>query len=235
MTDTTVAPNGKSDDSKSITDAGKTASSTSGSAISLVTGEEDESAIIEVESIEECAGSAVGGMESDSRDIKQSDSSVLTGSHSHSHEISDSHVGGESNSHTAIPDDGLEERPMEVEGGGGEEGGCDGEGDEAVQPMETDTQEELQTDKQQQKKQDDKMKDTVIVDPLVSKPVGVSETKSVVGPPRFLFNIADGGFTELHTLWAEEKIKGFRPTVWGRHHDYWMLKAISTYPTSALS
>ena len=48
--------------------------------------------------------------------------------------------------------------------------------------------------------------------------------------PRFMFNIADGGFTELHSLWADEKTKGFSETVWGRHHDYWLLKGIVTYP-----
>ncbi len=47
---------------------------------------------------------------------------------------------------------------------------------------------------------------------------------------RFMFNIADGGFTELHSLWAEEKTKGFEPTLWGRHHDYWLLKGLVTYP-----
>ena len=47
---------------------------------------------------------------------------------------------------------------------------------------------------------------------------------------RFMFNIADGGFTELHSVWAAEKTKGFSPSVWGRRHDYWLLKAIVTYP-----
>ena len=47
---------------------------------------------------------------------------------------------------------------------------------------------------------------------------------------RFMFNIADGGFTELHSLWAEEKTRGMNPAVWGRHHDYWLLKGIVTYP-----
>lgn len=53
---------------------------------------------------------------------------------------------------------------------------------------------------------------------------------ATIGVPRFMFNIADGGFTELHSLWAEEKTKGFVETVWGRHHDYWLLKGIVTYP-----
>ena len=47
---------------------------------------------------------------------------------------------------------------------------------------------------------------------------------------RFMFNIADGGFTDLHTFWAEEKTKGFSHTIWGRHHDYWLLKGLVTYP-----
>ena len=50
------------------------------------------------------------------------------------------------------------------------------------------------------------------------------------GVPRFMFNIADGGFTELHSLWADEKTKGFTERVWGRRHDYWLLKGIVTYP-----
>lgn len=47
---------------------------------------------------------------------------------------------------------------------------------------------------------------------------------------RFMFNIADGGFTELHNLWAEEKTTGFNSKVWSRHHDYWLLKALVSYP-----
>jgi len=47
---------------------------------------------------------------------------------------------------------------------------------------------------------------------------------------KFMFNIADGGFTELHSLWAEEKTKGFGLNTWGRHHDYWLLKGLITYP-----
>lgn len=47
---------------------------------------------------------------------------------------------------------------------------------------------------------------------------------------KFMFNIADGGFTELHSLWVEEKTRGLNPAMWGRHHDYWLLKGIVTYP-----
>ena len=45
---------------------------------------------------------------------------------------------------------------------------------------------------------------------------------------KFMFNIADGGFTELHNLWADEKTKGFSHRSWGRHHDYWLLKGLVT-------
>ena len=60
---------------------------------------------------------------------------------------------------------------------------------------------------------------------------GPATTKGPARPAKFMFNIADGGFSELHTVWAEEKVKGFRRTVWGRQHDYWLLKGVVTYPS----
>ena len=46
---------------------------------------------------------------------------------------------------------------------------------------------------------------------------------------KFMFNIADGGFTELHTLWQNEQ-KALLPNrgneVWHRRHDYWLLAGI---------
>lgn len=50
---------------------------------------------------------------------------------------------------------------------------------------------------------------------------------------KFMFNIADGGFTELHTLWSNEQralSKGREHEVWHRRHDYWLLAGIITYP-----
>ena len=46
--------------------------------------------------------------------------------------------------------------------------------------------------------------------------------------PRFMFNIADGGFTELHSLWTnEEKASSGREyEIWHRRHDYWLLTGI---------
>ena len=115
---------------------------------------------------------------------------------------------------------------------------------ETKQEEQHEMKQEVQKDQQKQEESKDKrdhsdasttLKESVIVNPsapVAVKPVGALEAKSAVAPHRFMFNIADGGFTELHTLWAEEKTKGFRLSVWGRHHDYWMLKAIATYPNS---
>ena len=48
-------------------------------------------------------------------------------------------------------------------------------------------------------------------------------------PKKFMFNIADGGFTELHTLWQNEQ-RALQPNheleVWHRRHDYWLLAGI---------
>ncbi|XP_060766633.1 chromodomain-helicase-DNA-binding protein 5 isoform X3 [Neoarius graeffei] len=50
---------------------------------------------------------------------------------------------------------------------------------------------------------------------------------------RFMFNIADGGFTELHTLWQnEERVavsSGKMYDIWHRRHDYWLLAGIVTH------
>uniref|UniRef100_A0A8C7L2G3 Chromodomain helicase DNA binding protein 5 n=1 Tax=Oncorhynchus kisutch TaxID=8019 RepID=A0A8C7L2G3_ONCKI len=50
---------------------------------------------------------------------------------------------------------------------------------------------------------------------------------------RFMFNIADGGFTELHTLWQNEEraavSSGKMYDIWHRRHDYWLLAGIVTH------
>ncbi|VDN35868.1 unnamed protein product [Gongylonema pulchrum] len=63
-----------------------------------------------------------------------------------------------------------------------------------------------------------------------------SESTKVIrskGPrPSFKFNIADGGFTELHTLWLNEEkaaVPGNEFEIWHRRHDYWLLVGIITY------
>ncbi|CAG2120524.1 unnamed protein product, partial [Medioppia subpectinata] len=57
----------------------------------------------------------------------------------------------------------------------------------------------------------------------------VKEVKKVLAKQKFMFNIADGGFTELHTLWQNEE-KAAVPIrqleIWHRRHDYWLLSGI---------
>ncbi|CAF3381327.1 unnamed protein product [Rotaria socialis] len=49
---------------------------------------------------------------------------------------------------------------------------------------------------------------------------------------KFMFNIADGGFTELHSLWLNEQ-RALEPKheqeIWHRRHDYWLLAGIVTH------
>jgi chromodomain-helicase-DNA-binding protein 4 len=43
---------------------------------------------------------------------------------------------------------------------------------------------------------------------------------------KFAFNIADGGFTEMHTLWLNEEkvaVPNRIYNIWHRRHDYWLL------------
>ncbi|XP_060528036.1 chromodomain-helicase-DNA-binding protein Mi-2 homolog isoform X2 [Cylas formicarius] len=52
------------------------------------------------------------------------------------------------------------------------------------------------------------------------------------GKRKFMFNIADGGFTELHTLWLNEEkaaTPGREYEIWHRRHDYWLLAGIVTH------
>ncbi|XP_019855875.1 PREDICTED: chromodomain-helicase-DNA-binding protein 5-like isoform X1 [Amphimedon queenslandica] len=68
----------------------------------------------------------------------------------------------------------------------------------------------------------------LVTDKVESSTADVSVTKPSSSPlkSKLMFNIADGGFTELHSLWSVEKTQGYDPTKWGRHHDYWLLKGI---------
>ncbi|PWA33426.1 hypothetical protein CCH79_00014152 [Gambusia affinis] len=70
---------------------------------------------------------------------------------------------------------------------------------------------------------------------------GVSEEKKKA-KSRFMFNIADGGFTgtntdrksELHSLWQNEEraatVTKKTNEIWHRRHDYWLLAGIIQYP-----
>ncbi|XP_053675987.1 chromodomain-helicase-DNA-binding protein Mi-2 homolog [Anopheles nili] len=81
---------------------------------------------------------------------------------------------------------------------------------------------------------DDDDDDVVIVkddDEDVKKPEPVKENLEV-HKRAFMFNIADGGFTELHTLWFNEEkaaVPGREYEIWHRRHDYWLLAGIVTH------
>lgn len=50
--------------------------------------------------------------------------------------------------------------------------------------------------------------------------------------PKFMFNIADGGFTELHTLWLNEEraaVPDKEYDIWHRRHDYWLLAGVAAH------
>ncbi|XP_031431623.1 chromodomain-helicase-DNA-binding protein 4 isoform X2 [Clupea harengus] len=56
------------------------------------------------------------------------------------------------------------------------------------------------------------------------------EKKKAAAKQRFMFNIADGGFTELHSLWQNEEraatVTKKTYEIWHRRHDYWLLAGI---------
>jgi len=68
------------------------------------------------------------------------------------------------------------------------------------------------------------------VQKVVKEEVKVEEKS---GENSFLFNIADGGFTELHTLWLTEEIaavqSGRLDEIWHRKHDYWLLAGMAQH------
>ncbi|XP_014214280.1 chromodomain-helicase-DNA-binding protein Mi-2 homolog isoform X2 [Copidosoma floridanum] len=83
-----------------------------------------------------------------------------------------------------------------------------------------DDEEELSVEKKDENKDKD-MKDKHSKENEESKP-----------KRKFMFNIADGGFTELHTLWLNEEkaaVPGREYEIWHRRHDYWLLAGIVTH------
>jgi hypothetical protein len=49
---------------------------------------------------------------------------------------------------------------------------------------------------------------------------------------KFMFNIAEGGFSELQTLWLNEQravAPGHEYDTWHRRHDYWLLSGVITH------
>ncbi|XP_044027888.1 chromodomain-helicase-DNA-binding protein 4a isoform X3 [Siniperca chuatsi] len=59
---------------------------------------------------------------------------------------------------------------------------------------------------------------------------GAASEEKKKAKSRFMFNIADGGFTELHSLWQNEEraatVTKKTNEIWHRRHDYWLLAGI---------
>ncbi|CAG9761101.1 unnamed protein product [Ceutorhynchus assimilis] len=97
---------------------------------------------------------------------------------------------------------------------------------------ENDKKEETEKDKKEEKPSTDKKEDTLV---LVEDEKKEKKESEPIPPPekrKFMFNIADGGFTELHTLWLNEEkaaTPGREYEIWHRRHDYWLLAGIVTH------
>ncbi|XP_051928063.1 chromodomain-helicase-DNA-binding protein 3 isoform X5 [Hippocampus zosterae] len=93
-------------------------------------------------------------------------------------------------------------------------------------PEVADSQEDAETKKDETKDEMDPGKEVREAKAQVPKGDG----KLPAERPRFMFNIADGGFTELHTLWQNEEraaiSSGKMSEIWHRRHDFWLLAGI---------
>ncbi|XP_078507685.1 chromodomain-helicase-DNA-binding protein 4 isoform X3 [Lissotriton helveticus] len=119
-----------------------------------------------------------------------------------------------------------------------------------AEPMEVETKEVEKTDekaaqlpivipddKKEEKVEVKEEKDKDLKLPNGETPKEVAEEKqrkaaaaAAAAKQRFMFNIADGGFTELHSLWQNEEraatVTKKTYEIWHRRHDYWLLAGI---------
>ncbi|XP_057664252.1 chromodomain-helicase-DNA-binding protein Mi-2 homolog isoform X2 [Diorhabda carinulata] len=107
---------------------------------------------------------------------------------------------------------------------------------EEIEEVKDEPKEEIKKDDENDKK-DDKIKiekkeddDIMVIEPdekdKDKKEIDLEAKK------RFMFNIADGGFTELHTLWLNEEkaaSPGREYEIWHRRHDFWLLAGIVSH------
>merc|ERR1712241_1175472 len=135
-----------------------------------------------------------------------------------------------------VEDDDVKEVPKDSK----EAPKVDGEKEkEAGAPMEVDKIEELKEEEVKEEATEEKKEgenDTTekkTEDKEATKDETKKEDKKEVEEVKdelvFKFNIADGGFTELHTLWQNEEkaaVPGREFEIWHRRHDYWLLSGI---------
>ncbi|XP_019382590.1 PREDICTED: chromodomain-helicase-DNA-binding protein 4 isoform X1 [Gavialis gangeticus] len=86
----------------------------------------------------------------------------------------------------------------------------------------------INLDEKEEKKDDDKRDVVMLQNGEMLKDTDERHKKAV--KQRFMFNIADGGFTELHSLWQNEEraatVTKKTYEIWHRRHDYWLLAGI---------
>merc|ERR1712241_892328 len=120
----------------------------------------------------------------------------------------------------AVKVNGEKEKEKEKE----EEAATVMEVDKAEEAKEEEVKEEKEGENETEKKAEDKD-----VAKEESKKEDKKEIEEVKEEQMFKFNIADGGFTELHTLWQNEEkaaVPGREFEIWHRRHDYWLLSGI---------
>ncbi|XP_018571409.1 chromodomain-helicase-DNA-binding protein Mi-2 homolog isoform X1 [Anoplophora glabripennis] len=101
--------------------------------------------------------------------------------------------------------------------------------DEDEKESEMKKEEEIEKKEEKPKIEKKEEEDVVVVEQEDKKDKRESEPET---KKRFMFNIADGGFTELHTLWLNEEkaaTPGREYEIWHRRHDYWLLAGIVTH------
>ncbi|XP_030393360.1 chromodomain-helicase-DNA-binding protein 5 isoform X2 [Gopherus evgoodei] len=116
-----------------------------------------------------------------------------------------------------VRDEAIQEKEKPLEKS--ELNACQGKGeDKEYKPEDTKVEEKEQSETQQNGEKEEEED-------------GKKEDKNMNF--RFMFNIADGGFTELHTLWQNEEraavSSGKIYDIWHRRHDYWLLAGIVTH------
>ncbi|XP_040217128.1 chromodomain-helicase-DNA-binding protein 4 isoform X3 [Rana temporaria] len=109
----------------------------------------------------------------------------------------------------------------------------------AAEPMETETPTpKVEVDKSDDvitidDKKDDVPPSVPLQNGETPKEAAEEKKKVVATKQRFMFNIADGGFTELHSLWQNEEraatVTKKTNEIWHRRHDYWLLSGIITH------
>uniref|UniRef100_A0A452SBK9 Chromodomain-helicase-DNA-binding protein 4 n=1 Tax=Ursus americanus TaxID=9643 RepID=A0A452SBK9_URSAM len=104
-------------------------------------------------------------------------------------------------------------------------------GEEKVEKAEVKerTEEPMETEPKEEKKEEEEKKEVMLQNGETPKDLSDEKQKKNI-KQRFMFNIADGGFTELHSLWQNEEraatVTKKTYEIWHRRHDYWLLAGI---------